>query len=215
MKTIEEVVAALATRLPAESVKRVSKGAQGTYDYVPWETTASELDRIFGPFGWEERIINQAADTARGVYSVTRELTGYATENGEVVDITRVAVGAKCSAGDRPDAHANAMKSADSDSFSRAAKKLGDAFGRYLYDKDDDAHAPQGTPRLTTIPGGRTDTGPRPSDKQAYNLLQMGWTKAELETLPFQTWKAALDAYFTSGKTATKDTYQPAEAIPF
>lgn len=212
-KTLEEVQTALATRLPEGQLKvrreeNKQTGRVQEFSYVPWEVTTRQLDAIFGPFGWTEEVTNQQYDTQKGIYIVTRRITGFAavTEGeGEdsythPVSITREGVGVGIAAGDNGRAHDTAIKGADSDSFSRAAKKLGDGFGLYLYDRDDPANArPANTENASASASTRQDTSAPtkangPTEKQRKFLNDLGWNNAAIATMDFKRWKGILEA---------------------
>lgn len=205
-KDLKDIVAALDVRVDDSKLK---KGPKGTY--ISWSDSADILTSIFGTEGWEESIEDVKFDSTNGIYAVTRTITGFAQEYDDegkpfrVVSITRCGVGRAVAGLDRNGVlqHDGAIASADSDSFSRAAKKFGNALGLFLYDKDDPANqgtsafaaAPRSTP--AAAPGGLNDK--RPSDKQANILLtKMGYTPEQLAATPFQTWKADIDEYFAS-----------------
>lgn len=203
-KLLPDVLAALATRIGDDKLKKVKKGNQPEQTYIKWTDSAEQLDAIFGVAGWEESIEDFKFDAAKGVYAVVRTIRGFVQEVDDkgkptqVITITRTAVGRAVAVGDN---HDTAIAAADSDSFSRAAKKFGDALGLFLYDKDDVANQPTvaAAPRSTpaAAPGGLNDK--RPSDKQANILLtKMGYTPEQLAATPFQTWKADIDEYFAS-----------------
>ncbi len=221
-KRIEEVQAALVTRIDQDKLQTRPDG----FTYVPWEVTARQLDHVFGPFGWEENITNQQFDTERGIYIVSRRITGYAElpdENGpRYTTITREGVGT--GQGDPTNARSTdtAIKAADSDSFSRAAKKLGDAFGLYLYDKSE--QTPRTTSTSTSSAPQRTATtssGPvrPPSAAQMRFLASLGYSDEDVESMAFATWKAILDNKTqkpgTQPRQRRAQVEETADAIPF
>jgi hypothetical protein len=98
-------------------------------------------------------------------------------------------------------AHDTAIKGAESDSLSRAAKKFGAAFGLNLYKKEGSqaqtsySAAPRqasGNPfQAPSAPQANSNGAERSkganvgnaSDKQAYQMRKAGWTDAQIEQL--------------------------------
>lgn len=204
-KLLPDVLAALATRIGDDKLKKVRKGNQPEQTYIKWTDSAEQLDAIFGVDGWEESIEDFKFDATKGVYAVVRTIRGFVQEVDDTgrptrtSAITRTAVGRAVAVGDN---HDTAIAAADSDSFSRAAKKFGDALGLFLYDKDDVANQPTGTvaaaPRSTPLAPQADPNkpyGPKgPTVSQARVLTTyLGYTEAELANTPYETWKASLD----------------------
>jgi hypothetical protein len=209
-KTVEEVTAALAVKLDASKTESSFEG----FTVVPWYEVSRQLDNIFGPFGWSERIVSSFSSPKDGVYSVTREVTVTVVDGkGNLVTKTVAGVGTSVVKGESGKAHKTAAMGADSLSFSKATKKLGDAFGLYLYDKDDEDSGPhEATPRTNSPKAGSARKGDdiRPSDKQLYALKQAGFSEAEVDEMPFKEWKATLDKYFEGGRKPLKKAGKPA-----
>jgi hypothetical protein len=197
-KSIEEVTQALDTPIDASQLKLVRGSGGREYSYVPWNITAKLLNTIFGAEGWDEYIQEMHFDSERGIYSVTRTISARAEvgegENQRIVTITRTGVGVGIVNGDHSLAHDTAIKAADSDSFSRAAKKFGPALGLNLYDKDDPANQTTGATMTRPTVAGTVPTGSRPpSAAQMRFLASLGYTDADVATMDFATWKAVLD----------------------
>lgn len=205
-KTVEEVTRALAVKLDMGLTKKSYDG----YDSVPWNEATRLLDDIFGVFGWSERVLSTYANPQAGVYGVARELTVYAVdEKGSTVSKTVSAVGACPVRGESGKAHKTAFMGADSLSFSKATKKLGEAFGLFLYDKDEDEDSSnhESAPRKSAGAKSSGDRGDdiRPSEKQLFVLTnKAGYTEDDIDSMNFKTWKAALDAWFKEGKGKAK-----------
>lgn len=201
------------------------KGVQGrggkTYDYIPWNESARQLDKVFGIFGWDSKVTALSAHPAEGVYTAAVEVTARVLddETGNVITITRSAVGrgtAQPSKDEREKlgltisqdlgTHDTAAATAGSDAFSRACKLLGDAFGLFLYDKPETASytraaaqsAGSRTQAPRQAPAGQAGTGqgPRPSVKQMTVLNERGYTTEQVEGMDFRDWKGVLDAIF-------------------
>lgn len=188
-KSIEAVTEALNTPLDPSLLRQVRGSGNREYSYVPWNVTAKLLTSIFGAEGWSEQVTNQVFDVERGIYTVTRTIIGYAMHDQQVVTIVRAGVGVGIVNGEHNTAHDTAIKAADSDSFSRAAKKFGPALGLNLYDKDDPTNQ-----SATRIPvQGAVTTGRPPSAAQMRFLASLGYTDADVAAMEFSTWKAILD----------------------
>lgn len=159
-RKVSEVVDILGDRARAEVlIKKVSKGAnKKDLDYIPWNETAGLLNDIFGPFGWDDRKVGSESDMQRGIYIVDLELTVKAIddETGVLVEkrLSGRGMGAvPASQIENADAHDTAGKGAASDALSRAAKKLGEAFGIFLYDRGDPARGGSSNGASTTTQG--------------------------------------------------------------
>ena len=139
-RPVEEVVAKLADRSFAEPhVIKVNKGSKERprwLDVIEWHENLRMLDAVFGPFGYDLRIVGSTSDYANGLYTVDMELTGRAvTETGEVVSLTRAGRGLGLvprSAINSDAEHDRQAHGAKSDAITNAAKALGDGFGLFL-----------------------------------------------------------------------------------
>lgn len=224
-RRVEEVVAKLGDReFCAPYVVQVNKGSEARprfLDVIEWHTAIRMLDAVFGPFGYDLRIINSTSDYANGLYTVDMELTARAiTEDGTVVSLTRPGRGLGLvprSAITSDAEHDRQAHGAKSDAITNATKGLGDGFGLYLYQKrpaQSQQSQTRGTyPALTMVDGqpvrggqqsyansgdgsNGANLGPRPSEKQMGVLAREGYPAEFVATLQFSEWKGIIDAIF-------------------
>lgn len=203
-RTVAEIVAALHVRIRDDKLKSVKKGGGNLFAYVSWETTAEELDRIYGEFGWSTEPLSYSGDSQSGVYLAALKLTVTAIDDATGMIVTKSAAGfgrgvAEPSGDDREKGltvasklqlHDTAASAAGSDAFSKAAKLLGDAFGRFLYKKEEQ------TPVGRTAPRGQQDTapnlGPRPTVAELALLTAGGVAEGLIAQMPAAVWKKRL-----------------------
>lgn len=135
MKTIDDVLLALSRKYDGPT-----KEIRG-FTYIPWNDTAKAAIEVFGPLGWSNEIITLKED--EGGYSCIMRVTVqvYDPARQEVIRVTRdgVGYGEIQKTRDGRELRDTAIKAAASDALSRAFKLLGDAFGLFLYEKEEDA----------------------------------------------------------------------------
>lgn len=203
-KKVSEIVKALETRIPDSKIS-YREGAGGkSFGYVPWDVSFEEMNRIFGVFGWGETNLFEFHDTEKGIYSVTKQIHVHAIddETGVVVTTEKVGKGRTVNTSN-PDM---AVAAADSDAFSRAVKKLGDAFGIFLYDKADPAREQSGnkqssqprTDTRQTAPSQSNGEG-RPTEKMQATLKKAGAPESLVDSMSFGDAKAAIDKVAKNG----------------
>ena len=127
-----DVARALMIPIPAEYVGTDGRGN----DAIPWYMTVAQLNRIFGPWGWDHRVIStdvrEKVERKNTVITVSVVVELVVRNNGEVV--THRSVGVDTNFGASDQAHRVAEMGAEHIALKRAAVKLGPAFGLHLYD---------------------------------------------------------------------------------
>jgi len=222
-KSASEAAALLHERYSGP-MKAVRKAGGQVYDYIPWNESARQLDKVFGIFGWDSQVVALEAHPTQGIYTAAVAITARVLddETGNIISITRSAVGRGSASPTREErdrgievaenlgAHDTAAAAAGSDAFSRAAKLLGDAFGLFLYDKEETTasagYTPAQRPATTTA---TTNRGPSP--KQMAVLIERGYTEAQIAGLSFPQWKGVLDAIFDHQQPAILPAGMPQE----
>lgn len=223
-RPLSEVLAKLQERIGDDKLKKVEKVKGQTFTYIAWNDAARQLDDIFGPFGWAEEVVKTDFDSTNGVYAVTRQLVGYAMAGEEVVSIRRQAIGRAVAQPSReggltPQSHDIAIAAADSDSFSRASKKLGDAFGLFLYDKEDPAHQASSAPqRSYDASAAPRSSSPHfaLSEKQVFALGKKGYSNDDMARIRSrEDVDAAFAGTFPKGAKAAAASVPAGEDFPF
>ena len=143
MRTIQEIEERLSAQTDKSNFPYPIKDMNG-FDYISWQDTVRQLNNIFGFTGWssEVREFNEiTTENGRGFKSIVRLTCNARDEDGGIVTFHRDGVGFSDirTTGNGVDLVDTAVKAAESDALSRAAKKLGDAFGLFLYDKKENS----------------------------------------------------------------------------
>jgi hypothetical protein len=140
----------LLTMIPLDHIEEVSQGGGRSASYVASALHKAALNRVFGPGGWSDRVVNMQmvyehldpqAQTKNGsvrpawwvLYRATVEISVRDLLGRPVAIHTGTATKEAQNQPHRGDAHDQAAKSAESLALSRAAHKLGDYFGLSLY----------------------------------------------------------------------------------
>lgn len=216
-KSVAEVVSALETTYSGPLKEAPGSGGK-KYQYIPWNVTLRELVRVFGPFGFDTRIVHSEGHPAEGVYISVVEITARAVdEDGTVVNMTRTGQGRSVAQPNKNEreagytvaqslqTHKTTAAAAASDAFSRAAKQMGDAFGLFLYDHEDDDTDGESTSTFTQRSGGV-------NANQHKWLVKNGFSDAQIAAMSYEDAKAELDRIFPkngSRRPAQRD------AVPF
>jgi len=224
-KTVSEVVAKLLDpEYAAQYVVKVNKGSPSNprfLDIIEWHTAIRMLTDVFGPFGFDLRIVGSTNDFQYGAFTTDMELTGRAIDDvtGEVVSLTRPGRGlglvprSVMADERRTDAeYDRQIHGSKSDAITNATKGLGDGFGLYLYKKTSNGQsmAASGSagsstssstaPRTSTASAGAAgaasggDLGARPSPGQMRVLEKAGYPASFVATLAFTDWKEIVNA---------------------
>lgn len=172
------------------------------YDYIPWNVSAAELNRIFGFFGWSfyqssSQHVSRAYTrlnkntqkyediTELGVECVGRLVVRAIAGDGSIIEKVVENVG-YAAVGNHAKGFDTAVKTARSDALSRCCKLLGDALGLGLYDKPDTQDTPQREATFVPAQTQRQNQQQQPqaqpqntgdrigafSSKQAYHLRE-------------------------------------------
>ena len=215
----KEIAADLAKKYDGPT-KQVRGSGNQMYTYIPWNVTLRKLEEVFGPFGYDIRIVSSESHPKEGVYVSVVEVTGRGVdENGQVVSLTRTGQGrsvAQPSKWEREEKgyevsrnlsiHKTAAAGAASDALSRAAKQLGDGFGLFLYDKDDDAEQDEDErpARRSSYGGGKSSSSGAkrggPTDNQRKWLRKNGFDDDEIDDMSFEQASSELDRIFNKDK---------------
>lgn len=127
-----EVALALMKPIPPEYVGDDGRGN----DAIPWYMTVAELNRIFGPWGWDHRVIStevrEKVERKNTVVTVSVVVELIVRNNGH--EVIHRSVGVDTNFGGSDQAHRVAEMGAEHIALKRAAVKLGPAFGLHLYD---------------------------------------------------------------------------------
>jgi len=138
--TVAEVTKKLADKGFAEPyVTKVEKGQGRVFDVIEWFKVIGMLTEVFGPFGFDVRIVGSSSDSRLGIYTKDIEITGRAWDEDEgiVVSLVRSGTGVGIVQGnpEQAERHDMAAHGAKSDGITNASKSLGNGFGLYLYNK--------------------------------------------------------------------------------
>lgn len=197
LKTLQEITAALEAEYNRDTytlapVKRLKDGN----DYISWNDSADLANKLFGPMLWDSTVVSMqyrevddGETVHRGYEAIVRITAKYLDENNVIQIAHRDGAGFGALV---PQGRKNpldlAYKAAESDAFSRAAKKFGDYFGLFLYDKpveDDGAGYNRPTtsgsvaaPRAAAAGGGK---GYPVSDGRKTHLAKNGYTPEQIE----------------------------------
>jgi len=242
-KTVSEVVAKLLDpEYAAQYVVKVNKGSASNprfLDIIEWHTAIRMLTDVFGPFGFDLRIVGSTNDFQYGAFTTDMELTGRALDDvtGEVVSLTRPGRGlglvprSVMADERRTDAeYDRQIHGSKSDAITNATKGLGDGFGLYLYRKSSNGQsmAASGSsttsstttaPRTSTAPAaggsaGGGDLGARPSPGQMRVLEKAGYPASFVATLPFTDWKEIVNALLNKDEDGAYAPLTPHIAPP-
>lgn len=139
LNTLANIVAELSKTYTKENYPYPIKELNGN-DYVSWQDTARQMNHIFGPLGWSHEVREfQYTETTdgRGFRSTVRLTVFFLDENNNPMSVSRDGVGFSTinTTKSGEDLVDTAVKTAEHDGLSRAAKKFGDAFALFLYDK--------------------------------------------------------------------------------
>lgn len=212
-RSASEVAAALAKKYDG-TLKTVKGSGNKDFEYIPWNDSLRKLTEVFGPFGWDTRITHSEAHPAEGVYVAVVEVTARVIDDatGAIVTLTRAGQGrsiARPSKFEREQGmtvavdlgtHKTAAAGAASDALSRAVKQLGDAFGLFLYEKDEDEGGEQQTygnsPRRSSSgPSEGTKRGGATPNQRTW-LLKNGFSNDDVDGMTFEQASANLDRIF-------------------
>lgn len=223
LKLASEVQAALEQRYAGPT-----KEIQG-FTYIPWNESTKEANRVFGYFGWSSSVLsvdyvdieievntgtwkdkNFEMKNFKGFKSIVRVSIQVIDDySGTLITTHHDGVGyGTIQAQGLKDPMDTACKAAKSDGISTAIKHYGDAFGLYLYDKEDQTPQPTTTTTSTTTPRtystgqAVSSNGARVlSEKQVAVLLKRcggyGMTQDVIDSTDFPTLKAVLDDLFS------------------
>lgn len=223
-KSVAEVTAALETAYSGP-LKKVRGSGNQMYDYIPWNVTLRELTRVFGPFGFDIRVTHSESHPAQGVYTAVVEITARAIdEDGMVISLTRAGQGRSVAQPNKYEreqgltvatnlaTHKTAAAGAASDALSRAAKQLGDAFGLFLYDHEDEEGTSDAAPAATTSTFTPRSGGA--NENQHKWLSKNGFSDAQIAAMSYEEAKAELDRIFPKKGSGTSRRTQ-SDAVPF
>jgi len=242
-KTVSEVVAKLLDpEYAAQYVVKVNKGSASNprfLDIIEWHTAIRMLTDVFGPFGFDLRIVGSTNDFQYGAFTTDMELTGRALDDvtGEVVSLTRPGRGlglvprSVMADERRTDAeYDRQIHGSKSDAITNATKGLGDGFGLYLYRKSSNGqsmaasggNAASTSGSATTAPRTSTGTAPaangelgaRPSPGQMRVLEKAGYPASFVATLPFTDWKEIVNALLNKDEDGAYAPLTPHIAPP-
>jgi recombination DNA repair RAD52 pathway protein len=149
MRTIQEIEERLSAQTDKSNFPYPIKDMNG-FDYISWQDTVRQLNSVFGFTGWssEVREFNEiTTENGRGFKCLVRLTCNARDEDGGIIIFHRDGVGFSDirTTGNGVDLVDTAVKAAESDALSRAAKKLGDAFGLFLYDKKESSNSSGGS----------------------------------------------------------------------
>jgi hypothetical protein len=219
-KTLAEIQEGLARKYSG-LIKKIDG-----FDYIPWPDAVRAANELFDPDGydienlrvWREDMPNAAGQTSSGYATVVRVTVHPADSRpffrdglgfSEVV-FTQEKEYTDRKTGDVKVIPARALidsaiKGCVSRALLRALVLLGESFGLFLYDKEDQqastgASSSGGNGAYQQRSQGNGNSGGggdrRPSENQVPYLLKAGLTQKEVETAPFTVWKAVIDAHF-------------------
>lgn len=157
-------------------------GANGKdLTYIPWEVTMAQFDQLFGASNWDHKVTSVQINPKEGLYVVAVEITvRYLDHDGLVAAITRGGVGrAAAEASVRKGETVNYMHhdlaaaAAESDAFSRAAKKFGPALGSDLIGGN---KKPSGNGASNGNGGAKTASADKPVSESQLNVIRKAGT---------------------------------------
>lgn len=211
-KTLAQIEAAL-----AQSYSGTLKELEG-YSYIPWNDATDAANAIFGAGGYDVEIIktwredtptDELSSFPQGYAAIVRVTVHPSDADSFYRDglgfselvftkarsYTDRSTGQMVDVAPRPLID-SAIKGVVSRALVRALALFGDAFGLFLYDKEDTQASTGAAPRSTTT-GGDTRTL---SEKQVAFVLQkcgrLGLTQEKVNTIPYTTAKKLIDALF-------------------
>lgn len=157
MQDVRSAVALLNERFPEDKLTGRAGPGGKKLQYVPWDESLRIMNRLFGQVYWGEDNTNDHYEPTSRTYRLTKRIwvAVYDPVGMFIVIFSRAGQGRAVARDDSESAHDLAASAVESDAFSKAVKKLGDAFAAYLYDRADPAR--QENP--TSTGAGRTGNG--------------------------------------------------------
>lgn len=167
MMSVGSAIANLNTRFPESKLSKRQGPGGKQLTYVPWDESLRVLNGMFGQVYWGEDNTNESYDSTSRTYRLTKRIwiAVYDPAASLIVVFSRAGQGRSVARDDSESAHDLAASAVESDAFSKAVKKLGDAFAAYLYDHADPARQENPTSAGRTYPAQRTSTA-QPSHTQ-------------------------------------------------
>jgi recombination DNA repair RAD52 pathway protein len=141
MKTQEQVLQELDSKIPREEVSSRDAGQGRKLDYVSGYYVISQLNRILGPDNWayssEVNLLHSGMVNDRhSVHYSARVRFVAKFPNGETTEFTDYGYGDGMDKTNPGKAHELAIKESITDGIKRCAKNLGNRLGLALYSKD-------------------------------------------------------------------------------
>lgn len=190
-KTVEEIEKLLSERYDGPTLEK------NGFTYIPWHAAAKVANRIFGIDGYDV-VVHEVRREGAGFMACV--VVNVSPSDGPSFSREGVGYNELSTRRDGAEMVDTAIKGAVSDALNRALKLFGDAFGLYLYDKDDDAHtaapkqayAPRQTTDTVTVNNGGGKEFP-PSAGQLKFLHSLGYDDSDIAGMSYKVWKPILD----------------------